>query len=149
VTKPGQGVQRARLFEATVKWEPLSAGWTGGTCWDLAFSTDAAYAATQSGGVLRLALQPGATWTAADVNSGLPLRDRTRFQSIETVAVDPSGSPVLVGGASGVTRTTDGQHWTSAAGKEVADVVTIPDTWLLCSGEHDIEVVSESAATAH
>ncbi|HKD97890.1 MAG TPA: baseplate J/gp47 family protein [Micromonosporaceae bacterium] len=145
VRKPGQGVFRARLFEAGIKWDQLNDGWTGGTCWDLAFSANAAYAATQSGGMLRLTLAPGAAWEGADVNSGLPLRDRTRFASIETVAVDPSGSPVLVGGASGVTRSTDALRWNPAAGRETTEVVTIPDTWLLCSGEHDIEVVSESA----
>jgi hypothetical protein len=147
--KPGQGVYRARLFEASVKWDQLNAGWTGGTCWDLAFSADAAFAATQSGGMLRLPLAPGGAWEGADVNSGLPLRDRTRFAALETVAVDPSGSPVLVGGASGVTRTTDGQRWVAAAGRETTEVVTIPDTWLFCSGQHDIEVVSEGATGAH
>ncbi len=147
--KPGQAVFRCRLFEAGIKWDQLNNGWTGGTCWDLAFSADAAYAATQSGGMLRLALSPGAAWEGADVNSGLPLRDRTRFASIETVAVDPTGSPVLVGGASGVTRSADALRWTPAAGRETTEVVTIPDTWLLCSGEHDIEVVSEGASAAH
>ena len=30
--KPGQGVFRARLFEASVKWDQLNAAWAGGTC---------------------------------------------------------------------------------------------------------------------
>jgi hypothetical protein len=147
--RPGQGVFRARLFEASVLWEQLNTGWTGGTCWDLAFSGDGAYAATQSGGMLRLALAPGAAWQAADVNSGLPLRDRTRFAALETVAVDPSGTPVLVGGSSGVHRSIDAQRWSPAAGRETTEAVTVPDTWLLCSGEHDIEVVSENAQGSH
>jgi hypothetical protein len=147
--KPGQGVYRARLFEASVKWDQLNAAWTGGTCWDLAFADGAAYAATQSGGMLRYDIAANNGWQGADVNSGLPLRDRTRFASLETVAVDPSGFPVLVGGASGVTRSTDLQRWTAAAGRETTETVTVPDTWLLCSGEHDIEVVSEDAPRAH
>jgi hypothetical protein len=151
-TKAGQGVFRARLFEADVRWEQLAGGWTGGTCWDLAFSRDSAYAVTQSGGLLSLALAPGSAtpaWQAADVNSGLPLRDRTRFVALETVAVDRSGSPALVGGGSGVYRSVDGEHWVMAAGRETTEAVTIPDTWLLCSGEHDIEVVSEGATGTH
>jgi hypothetical protein len=151
-SKPGQGVYRARLFEASVKWEQLNAGWTGGTCWDLAFWANIAYAATQSGGMLRLDLGAAGTalaWTGADVNSGLPLRDRTRFAALESVAVDPSGAPVLVGGASGVHRSTDAIQWDAAAGRETTEAVTVADTWLLCSGEHDIEVVSEDAQAAH
>jgi len=88
-------------------------------------------------------------WQPADVNSGLPLRDRTRFVAVETVGVDRSGSPVLVGGGSGVFRSLDGQRFAAAAGRETTEAVTIPDTWLLCSGEHDIEVVSEDATGAH
>jgi Baseplate J-like protein len=147
--RPGQGVYRTRLFEASVRWEQLNSGWTGGTCWDLAFADNAGYAATQSGGMLRLDFTPGAAWQAADVNSGLPLRDRTRFAALETVAVDPSGSPVLVGGSSGVHRSLDARRFAPAAGRETTEVVTVPDTWLLCSGEHDIEVVSEDAQGTH
>jgi hypothetical protein len=148
--KPGQGVFRARLFEASVKWEAVSDGWAGGTCWDLAFNDTGAYAATQSGGMLRLDTAGGtAVWKGADVNSGLPLRDRTRFAALETVAVDPSGAPIIVGGASGVHRSMDALRWAAAAGRETTEAVTVADTWLLCSGEHDIEVVSEDAQGAH
>lgn len=152
VAKPGQGVYRARLFEADVRWEQLAGGWTGGTCWELAFSGDTAYAVTQSGGLLRMALAPASSapaWQPADVNSGLPLRDRTRFVAVEAVAVDRSGSPVLVGCGKGVFRSLDGQRFTAAAGRETTEAVTVPDTWLLCSGEHDIEVVSEDATGTH
>jgi hypothetical protein len=48
-----------------------------------------------------------------------------------------------------VHRTTDTVRWAAAAGRETAEAVTVPDTWLLCSGEHDIEVVSESAQATH
>ncbi|HKT01086.1 MAG TPA: baseplate J/gp47 family protein [Rugosimonospora sp.] len=142
VTRPGNGAYRARLFEATVRWEQLNSGWAGGTCWDFAFGAGRAYAATQSGGVLRLDLAGGA-WQSADVNSGLPLRDRSRFAAIQAVAV--AGDVVMAGGAAGVHRSTGAVVWETAAARESQEVVTVPDTWLLCSGEHDIEVVSESA----
>lgn len=145
--KPGAGALRARMFEADVRWEPRAAGWAGGTCWDLAFTADTAYAGTQSGGVLRMSLADG-TWQTADVNAGLPLRDRTRFAAIESVGTT-TGGPLLAGGASGVHRSTDAVTWSPAAGRQTTDVVTVPETWLFCSGEHDIEVVGEDAPRTH
>jgi hypothetical protein len=96
-------------------------------------------------------MDPGsaASWQAADVNSGLPLRDRTRFAAIVTVAVGTGGTPVLAGGASGVHRSLDAQSWVAAANRETQEVVTVPDTWLLCSGDHDIEVVRDDASNGH
>ena len=147
-TRPGSGCSRTRLFETDVKWQPLSSGWSGGTCWGLAFQGTTAYAATQSAGVLRL--DTGATapaWLTVDVNGGLPLRDRTRFEATDSVATGPG--LVLAGGSRGVYRSTDGQRWTAAAGRETRDTVTVPDTWLICSGDHDIEVVRDDATSGH
>jgi hypothetical protein len=148
--RAGQGCFRARLFEADVQWAAVSADWGGGTCWGLAFAGVTALAATQSGGVLRLdtsAAQPA--WQAAHVNCGLPLRDRPRFMPVQAVAagVSPTG-PVLAGGPQGVYRSPDAFLWTAAADRETRDAVTIPDTWLLCSGEHRIEVVVEGGGDA-
>jgi hypothetical protein len=123
----------------------MSAGWTGGTCWDLSFAGGLVLAATQSGGVLRL--NPGAaspSWQPADVNNGLPLRDRTRFEPVEAVAAGPT-TTALAGGTRGVFRSTDAQRWVPAAGRENSEVVTIPETWLMCSAEHAIEVVRQDA----
>ncbi|MGW5361052.1 baseplate J/gp47 family protein [Actinopolymorpha pittospori] len=145
--RPGRGCFRARLFEATVRWEQLSSGWTGGTCWDLAFTPGRAVAATQSGGVL-VADTTSATpaWLASSVNSGLPLRDRTRFDPVQAVATNAATATTrvtLVGTNRGVYASTDLATWTAA--HQTTDVVTIPDTWLLCSGDHNIEVVYDDA----
>ena len=143
--RAGQGCHRARLFDADVRWQALSAGWTGGTCWDLAFDGTAALAATQSAGVLRLdARAANPAWSAPDVNCGLPLRDRTRFEPVEAVAAAPGGQ-VMAGTNRGVHLGTGPDRWTPAANRETRQGVTIPDTWLLCSGEHDIEAVRENA----
>ncbi|MET7708615.1 putative baseplate assembly protein [Micromonospora sp. NPDC005413] len=158
--KPGQGCHRTRLFESDVKWQSMQAGWIGGTCRDLAFAGQQAVAATQSGGVLRLdtlAAQP--QWQPVMVNCGLPLRDRTRFVPVDALAVSGgagghatgggSGTAerlILAGGQRGVYRSADAVDWTPSANQATADVVTVPDTWLLCSGEHDIEVVRQDAA---
>ncbi|GGO27837.1 putative baseplate assembly protein [Micromonospora parathelypteridis] len=160
--KPGQGCHRTRLFESDVKWQSVQAGWIGGTCRDLAFAGPQAVAATQSGGVLRLdtlAAQP--QWQSVSVNCGLPLRDRTRFVPVDAIAVSGgSGSAghatggsggagaerlILAGGERGVHRSANAVDWTPSANQATADVVTVPDTWLLCSGEHDIEVVRQDA----
>jgi hypothetical protein len=78
------------------------------------------------------------------VNSGLPLRDRARFEPVEAIAVGSSGL-VLAGGSRGVFRSTDAYRWAGAANRETKDLVTIPDTWLVCSGTHRIEVVPADA----
>ncbi|MFF0152866.1 putative baseplate assembly protein [Micromonospora sp. NPDC005203] len=158
--KPGQGCHRTRLFESDVKWQPVQSGWVGGTCRDLAFAGQLAVAATQSGGVLRLdTLVAQPQWQSVSVNCGLPLRDRTRFVPVDAIAVGgpAGGSPagggaggpaerlLLAGGERGVHRSANAVDWTPSANQATADVVTVPDTWLLCSGEHDIEVVRQDA----
>ncbi|MFI2564244.1 putative baseplate assembly protein [Paenarthrobacter sp. NPDC018779] len=127
-------------------WEQFSAGWTGGSCWGVHVMGNAAYAATQSGGVLRLRLgQASAQWSVPDVNCNLPLRDRTRFEPVRSVsgAVLPEGGAlVLAAGPKGVYRSKDSAvSWESCTRRVVEDVVTLPDTWLFCSGDHRIEVV--------
>ncbi|MGS2614932.1 putative baseplate assembly protein [Micromonospora sp. LZ34] len=145
--KPGQGCYRTRLFESDVQWQAVQAGWIGGTCRDLAFAGPLAVAATQSGGVLRLDTLAGQPqWAPVMVNCGLPLRDRTRFLPVDAIAA--TGGPdrlVLAGGERGVYRSGDAVDWSASANQATADVVTVPDTWLLCSGEHDIEVVRQDA----
>ncbi|MEU3117074.1 putative baseplate assembly protein [Micromonospora chalcea] len=150
--KPGQGCHRTRLFESDVKWQSMASGWIGGTCRDLAFSGPLALAATQSGGVVRLDTLAGQPqWSPVMVNCGLPLRDRTRFVPVDAIAATaPTGTSgagrlVLAGGERGVFRSGDGENWTASANQATADVVTVPGTWLLCSGEHDIEVVRQDA----
>ncbi|WP_319462340.1 putative baseplate assembly protein [Micromonospora sp. RTP1Z1] len=145
--KPGQGCHRTRLFESDVKWQAVQVGWIGGTCRDLAFTGSLAVAATQSGGVVRLdTLAAPPQWQPVMVNCGLPLRDRSRFVPVDAVAA--SGGPdrlILAGGERGVYRSGDAVDWTASANQATADVVTVPGTWLLCSGEHDIEVVRQDA----
>ncbi|MDR6686789.1 hypothetical protein J2Y41_002350 [Arthrobacter sp. 1088] len=126
-------------------WEQFSTGWTGGSCWGVHVMGDAAYAATQSGGVLRLQLgQASAQWSVPDVNCNLPLRDRTRFEPVKSVSgAILDGKPlVLAAGPKGVYRSTDNAvKWESCTRRVADDVVTLPDTWLFCSGDHRIEVV--------
>jgi hypothetical protein len=141
--QPGRGCLRARLFESEVRWDEFSAGWVGGTCWGLDFDGTTVVAATQSGGAL---LADTSTrppkWHTTSVNSGLPLRDRTRFEPVEAVAA--AGGLLLAGTTRGVYGGGRRGEWTSRAARERREVVTIPETWLLCSGQHDIEVVRDA-----
>ncbi|MDQ7993029.1 MAG: putative baseplate assembly protein, partial [Propionicimonas sp.] len=128
------------------QWQELSKGWTGGSCWMVRVVGDTAYAASQSSGVLTLKL--GTTdpaWAAPDVNCGLPLRDRRRFTPLSGVSggsLASGGLVVLAAGAGGVHRSLDGgDTWRSCSARVVTDVVTLPPSWLFCSGEHRVEVV--------
>jgi hypothetical protein len=126
-------------------WRAQSAGWQGGSCWGLAFGGTQALAASHSGGVLRWDLTAAEPrWQGADVASGLPLRDTGRFQPVRALAADGPGRTVLAGGAVGVLRTVNGgQAFEGASAREFTEKVTLPEDWLLCSGEHELEVVSE------
>ena len=128
------------------QWQELAKGWTGGSCWMVRVIGDTAYAASQSSGVLALKLgTTDPTWDPPDVNCGLPLRDRRRFTPLSSVSgtVLSSGAHlVLAAGDGGVYRSLDGgESWRSASARVVDDVVTLPPSWLFCSGEHRVEVV--------
>lgn len=112
---PGAGCARLRLDDLgradaahlVTAWEDLRAGWNGGSCWDVEVVGATVHAASHSGGVLRLRLgQAEPTWTPADVNCGLPLRDRGRFEPVRSVSGatwTPSGTPAD-GHGDGATR---------------------------------------------
>jgi hypothetical protein len=54
----------------------------------------------------------------------------------------------MAAGAEGVFRTGDrGDSYQAVSESEFAERVTLPPTWLFCSGEHEIQVVSEDEAT--
>lgn len=138
-----------RLDPATVSWRELTTGWTGGSCSQVVPHRGQVYAATQSGGILRLdAAFPDAAWRAADVNCGLPLRDRRRFAPLSGIGIEPGGPDtdgftLLAAGPAGVWRSSDGgERWVSASARVVNDTVTIPAGWLFSSGDHQIEVVT-------
>jgi hypothetical protein len=128
------------------QWQELAKGWTGGSCWMVRVIGSTAFAASQSSGVLALELGTSdPTWTTPDVNCGLPLRDRRRFTALSGVSgtvLDNGDRLVLAAGAGGVYRSLDsGERWRSCSSRVVDDVVTLPASWLFCSGDHRVEVV--------
>lgn len=146
---PGKGCFRRELLgsqDPPEGWQPFGTGWEGGSCRGLTFLGTEVLAASHRMGVLRL--DPDARpaqWGAPDVRCGLPLRDPGRFQPVMTVAARPGW--VMAGTEEGVFRSQEGsEQYESASAVEFADKVTLPPTWLFCSGAHEIEVVSEDEA---
>jgi hypothetical protein len=85
-----------------------------------------------------------AAWNAPDVDCGLPLRELGRLQPVPVLASDPNGGILLAGGRQGIYRSADkGAGYRHCSGSEFGEGVTLPPTWLLCSQEHEITVVSE------
>ncbi len=84
----------------------------------------------------------GRRWTS---NSGLPLRDPKKFlfTQVDDVAANGESGMILAAGAKGVYGSTDGESYSTRCETEFAETVSLPETWLFVSGEHEITVVSE------
>jgi len=127
-------------------WQTFDKNWLGGSCVELAFQGSRILAATYDGGVLWLDKRGDQeAWHAPDVGCGLPAATREHpFQRVDALAADPERAIILTGGKTGVYRSRDGgERYEFCSRKTFSDKVTLPPNWLFCSGEHDIEVVSE------
>ena len=126
----------------------FSNGWEGGSCHGIAFGSSYAFAATHEKGVLWLDLGKGeaAVWQKPILESGLPIRDVERiFQPTYAVAANAATGKLLAGGTRGVYRSADnGASYGKSSEKDFRDKVTLPETWLFVSGEHEIEVAAEN-----
>jgi len=128
-------------------WQTFNKNWLGGSCVAFAFQGAKILAATYDAGVLWLEKRSDQeSWHAPDIGCGLPQASREHpFQRVDALAADLQRSVVLIGGNAGVYASRDGgQHYRSCSRKIFMDKVTLPANWLFCSGEHDIEVVTES-----
>jgi hypothetical protein len=127
-------------------WEAMGKNWLGGSCLNVAFQGDKVLAGTFDAGVLWLDKRGDQeSWHAPDINCGLPQVSREHpLESMDALAADPRRSILLTGGKSGVYRSRDsGVRYESCSRKVFTDKVTLPPNWLFCSGEHEIEVVSD------
>jgi len=145
----GTGCQRWRLTgeeDNPEGWRAYAKDWNAGSCLGLACLGSRVLAGTRRGGVRRLDVNAQTPkWVAPRLDCGLPLRDAERLlQPVESIASDPAAGLVLAGGVKGVHRSSDGgEGFAACSTREFAHEVTLPKTWLFCSGEHEIEVVSE------
>lgn len=152
-------------------WQPRSTAWTGGSCHAIAFAGQFAFAASHRRGILRLDLaKPGSPWVAPGVGSGLPLNHLGDFAPLLALASDRTGdrpgSLVMAAGPAdevpvGVFRSAEAidpanaqPRWTFCASRVFPaaggiDRVTLPASYLFCSGAHTVDVVVEDGPGGH
>lgn len=145
---PGKGCFRWLLTgtdENPEGWRAYHTDWDAGGCRALAFQGSMVLAGSLRFGVLRLDIaEREPKWEAPDIKCKLPLRDRNSLQPVDVVATDSSGERLLAAGVEGVYRSGDqGKSYVHVSNSEFPEMVTLPETWLFCSGEHEINVVSE------
>ena len=154
---PGKGCLRWQLTgsaDSPEGWRAFEGGWAvapdaAGGCNAIAFLGSTVLAASSRRGVLRLdpdAREPA--WRAPSLDCGLPLRDvRRLLEPVDAVAAAADTQAVLAAGSRGVyRRSTDEQgveRYQRTSVRTFTDQVTLPSTWLFCSGEHALTVESE------
>jgi hypothetical protein len=134
------------------EWQVVNKDWQGGSCVQLAFQGDKILAATYDAGVLWLDRRSDQeSWHTPSVACGLPQASREHpLERVNALAADPRSAMLLAGVESGVFRSRDsGQRYEVCSRRVFTDKVTLDPNWLFCSGEHDIEVVTESEEGAN
>lgn len=131
-------------------WQTFNKGWIGGSCVEIAFQGEKILAATFDSGVVWLNKRSDQeSWNVPEVGCGLPQASREHpFQRVDALATDPNRNLILAGTKSGIFRSLDGgKKYYLSSRKVFLDKVTLPPNWLFCSGQHEIEVVTESEAS--
>lgn len=130
-------------------WKHYKENWAGGSCRSLAFMGSQVLAGTHKSGLLMLDTSKSKReWVKSVVGCGLPTRDIDRlFQPVNAVDSDPEGRLFLIGGPDGVYRSKDGLEYEDVASTVSRNIITVPETWLFCSGKHQIDVLSENEAS--
>ncbi|MGO8917408.1 MAG: putative baseplate assembly protein [Stellaceae bacterium] len=129
-------------------WQPAEKGWDGGSCRGLAVQSSKILAATHHKGVLQITpRQADSAWEKPAIGCRLPLREAEEerlFYPVDAVAAHPKGGILLAAGPMGIYRSASalGQY-ECCSSRVFTDKVTLPPTWLFCSGEHQIEMVYE------
>jgi len=147
---PGEGCHRRELIgdqDIPGGWQSFKRDWQGGGCHALCVTDGRVIAATARAGVVSLDLkQPEAGWELPAVTSGLPVRSRERFEPVTSLAAKRDGGLLLAGGLQGPFRSADaGRSWQSCAERVFPERVTLPPSWLFCSGEHEVAVAKRHA----
>ncbi|MFW6052993.1 MAG: hypothetical protein ACOC8I_03690, partial [Desulfosalsimonas sp.] len=129
-------------------WQHYNENWNGGSCKAIAFMGTMVLAATHRGGVLSMSGdRRDKIWGRPDIRCGLPIRDTDRlFHPVNTLAVNQDKNLVLAGTPEGVYKSTDGGQFDPCSGRGFAEKVTLPETWLFCSGSHEITVETDDEA---
>jgi hypothetical protein len=150
----GQGCHTIELRGSQISpegWTHLKENWSGGSCKAIAFYGSTVLAATHRGGILSITGDGGnRIWKRPNIKCGLPIRDTDRlFQPVHTLSVNPDQTLVLAGTPEGVFKSGGGEIFAPCSKKEFTDKVTLPETWLFCSGRHDITVETDDEPRRH
>jgi hypothetical protein len=153
---PGKGCWRWELTGAgdvsPDGWVRYGKGWTGGSCFAITFleadNKTFVLAGTHEAGVLRLdprAADPA--WVVSEPSSGLPMRNRERlFHRIRSLSSD--GKIALAGMEQGIFSARElATKFEPASLSTFTERVMIPPSSLICSGPHELTVVSEDEAS--
>jgi hypothetical protein len=126
-------------------WQNFKENWSGGSCKSIAVLGSTILAATHRAGVLTMAGNSrNKIWKRPNITCGLPIRDTDRlFHPVNDLAVNPDGTMVIAGTPEGVFKSPDGEAFIPCSRKEFTDKVSLPDTWLFCSGTHDITMETD------
>jgi hypothetical protein len=161
---PNEGAARYELGLEAAKegWVEFTAGWgEAGSCLAFGFTRDGrVVAGSHSLGVLWLEPRVGEQWKQPRIECGLPLRgqrvegEQRLFFPVTTVVVDastakPEEDRILAGTQEGVFRAPapdanyEAVTYRPRFPAWLREVVTLPPTWLFCSGRHVVEVKGE------
>ena len=151
---PGKGCFRWTLSESAINpegWKAYFKNWQAGGCRALAFQGAMVFAASYRLGVLRLnADLLDAAWEALNPSCGLPLKEVNKLETVDTVAAGRDSGVVMAGGVLGVYRSSNsGLNYSNCSRKEFNDEVRIPSNWLIYSGDHEIDIISEDEASGN
>ena len=142
--------------------EHILAGWSGGSCLQLAFLGNDVFATTAFGGILKRTVAPGQrnkeVWQALPrerlPHLPVPLPDQANktapLMPLHAIAArreqhdEHWHETILVGGPQGLFRSFDrGESYHSAAKQtfvDPEDVISLPYNWLFVSGRHDVTI---------
>lgn len=144
-SEKGEGCHRIELRGSELSpdgWLQFDGNWDGGSCRAMAFKGPVLLAATHRAGILALDTSGRSkAFSRPNIRCGLPTRDADRiFYPVNTVAVNPAQTLILAGTSEGVLKSADGAEFVPCSDTIFNEKVTLPDTWLFCSGTHVIEV---------
>jgi hypothetical protein len=126
-------------------WKPFKKNWDAGACTSIVFLEGKVFAGSRRKGLLTLdSDSDDPSWQASNVNCGLPMKTLNEFEPLNILALDPRNDDqacLLTGGTKGVFRSLDGSKtFKNCSLSEFNDRVTLPPSWLFCSGEHEVSV---------
>lgn len=150
-TLKGKGCFRLRLTgtgEQPGGWRDYTTHWEGGGCRSLTFLGPWVLAGTLRRGTLKLNVDETApAWIPSDVHCGLPLKKVDELEPVDALCAHEESGCLMAGGPSGIYRSNDqGNRYDPCSKRVFSDRVVLPETWLFCSGNHQLSVEREDEA---